>query len=165
MAWSKISVQPGPVLDEVEWALKKNNRLKFFPVRIEEGTKPPAHLWTDEGVDLTQWNGDPKDPLFERVRVAIENPWTLDNDMALIRDMKAIRGFCEAAEGTGRTTRLEFVAVCCWTALLLRCSLLLRPTSLLSGRDLRPSRLRHLPTLANWRRPAQLIDHESDCCL
>jgi hypothetical protein len=96
VAWSKISVQSGPVLDEVEWALKKNNRLKFFPVLIEEGTEPPAHLWTDEGVDLSKWKRDPKDPLFERVRVAIENPWTLDNDMALIRDvklMKTIRGF------------------------------------------------------------------------
>ena len=96
VAWSKTSVQSGPVLDEVEWALKKNNGLKFLPVIVEEGTQPPPHLWSDEGVDLSQWNGDPKDALFERVRVAIENPWSQDNGMALIRDvklMKTIRGF------------------------------------------------------------------------
>jgi hypothetical protein len=96
VAWSKTSVQSGPVLDEVEWALKKNNGLKFLPVIVEEGTQPAPHLWTDEGVDLSQWNGDPKDALFERVRVAIENPWSQDNGMALIRDvklMKTIHGF------------------------------------------------------------------------
>jgi hypothetical protein len=44
VAWSKTSVQSGRVLDEVEWALKKNNRLNVFPVLVEEGTKLPARM-------------------------------------------------------------------------------------------------------------------------
>ena len=58
---------------------------------IERDVTPPEGFWTEEGVDLSEWDGDPHHPLFERVLDNIENPWTFDNGMALIRDMRVLK--------------------------------------------------------------------------
>ena len=58
---------------------------------IERDVTPPEDLWTKEGVDLSDWDGEPHHPLFERVLDNIENAWTPDNGMALIRDIKALK--------------------------------------------------------------------------
>jgi hypothetical protein len=90
VAWSETSVKSTAVKEEVKWALERHNRLKFFPVKID-AVQAPDDMWIAGGVDLSEWNGDPDDPLFERVRVGIENEWSLENHMALIRDMTAMK--------------------------------------------------------------------------
>ena len=91
VVWSKNSVTSEAVRTEIDWTLRRNTGLKFLPVMIEREVTPPEGLWTKEGVDLSEWDGEPHHPLFERVLDHIENPWTLDNGMALIRDIRALK--------------------------------------------------------------------------
>ena len=91
VAWSKKSVQSEAIRTEIKWTLDRNTRLKFLPVMIERDVTPPEGLWTEEGVDLSEWDGDPHHPLFERVLDNIENAWTPDNGMALIRDIRVLK--------------------------------------------------------------------------
>ena len=91
VAWSKQSVKSEAIRTEIEWTLRRNTRLKFLPVMIERDVTPPEDFWTEDGVDLSEWDGDPHHPLFERVLDNIENPWTFDNGMALIRDIRVLK--------------------------------------------------------------------------
>ena len=91
VAWSRASVKSKAVKAEIEWTLKRNTRLKFVPVKIQHDVTPPAGFWTEDDVDLSDWNGEPDDQSFEKLLDKIENPWALDNQMALIRDIKVLK--------------------------------------------------------------------------
>jgi TIR domain len=94
VVWSRHSVESQPVADEASRALAKppsrTGNARFFPIVIDRGTKPPAAFGIQHAVDLSDWNGDPHDEMFQNVLRGLENEWTFDNNMAAIRDVKLL---------------------------------------------------------------------------
>ena len=91
VVWSSASIKSQAVKEEIDLAIAKGRNPRFFPIIIDREVKPPAEFGAEFGADLSTWNGDPNDAQFERVRTAIENPWTIASGMALIRDIKAMK--------------------------------------------------------------------------
>lgn len=88
VAWSTHSLGSPWVKFEATAAAKRD---RLFSIQLDTGLKLPKAFRDRQAVDFSRWKGDANDPIFKHVLDPLEGLWTLDNGMALIRDLKVSR--------------------------------------------------------------------------
>jgi hypothetical protein len=87
VAWSKNSLASDWVKYEATAAANRN---RLFSIQLDAELELPELFNKRKPVDFTQWTQDPGDPMIRYVLGPLEDLWTYDNDMALIKDLKVM---------------------------------------------------------------------------
>jgi hypothetical protein len=85
VAWSIHSIKSPWVIREATAGLERE---RLFSIKLDSEIELPEAFQKFQAADLSDWTGDPKDPIFKHIIRPLENQWTRDNDMALIRKLK-----------------------------------------------------------------------------
>jgi hypothetical protein len=88
VAWSIHSIESRWVLREAKAGLQRN---RLFSIKLDPRIELPDEFKKVQAVDFTGWSHDAKDAVFKHVLNPLENLWTSDNGMALIRTIKVSR--------------------------------------------------------------------------
>ena len=86
VVWSSHSVKSDWVVREAAVGLEKD---RLFPIRTERGVDLPSSFAHKQAVDLSNWNGDPKDPKFDRVLGLLQPLW--EAQVGTLHDIKVFK--------------------------------------------------------------------------
>jgi hypothetical protein len=84
--WSSHSVKSDWVAREAAAGLEKD---RLFPILIERGVTLPSSFAHQHAVDLSNWNGDPKDREFDPVLGLLQPLW--EAQIGTLRDIKVLK--------------------------------------------------------------------------
>ena len=86
VVWSSHAVKSKWMPIEVAAGLAKD---RLFPILIERGVTLPSSFAHKHAADLSDWNGDSRDPKFDRVLDLLKPLW--EAQIGLLEDLKVSR--------------------------------------------------------------------------